>query len=99
MITKEDGERIRSWNETGEVIDPIEQLQKRASIAAEGGMAEYGAFFQALTAQQKRALAATTHEENKRIAAQVDAGAEDPESDEAIRKQNAKIMSEETVTA
>jgi len=72
LLTKEDGERIREWNETGSLLDPNEQLQKRARGAAETGTSEYEAFFSKLTAQQKKFLVSTTHNENKTIAHQAD---------------------------
>lgn len=73
MLTKADGERIRLWNEGGSEIDPQEKLRRQARAAADEGMESYKAFFETLTKDQARALAGGPHEENKRIAAAVDA--------------------------
>lgn len=74
MITKAIGEQIREWNDTGTVADPLERLQRRAAAVAEDGLEAYGAFFKALPAgPQKKALADSTHEANKKRAAEVDA--------------------------
>lgn len=67
LLTKEDGERIRLWNESGATGDPNEQLIKRSRTAAESGMVKYREFYGSLTAAQRKALA-SVHEENKRIA-------------------------------
>lgn len=72
LITKEDGEKIRQWNETGSALHPGEQLIKRARTAAEQGVVKYREFFGALTAQERKAIPPATHEENKRIAEKAD---------------------------
>jgi hypothetical protein len=72
LLTKEDGERIRQWNETGSALAPGEQLQKRARAAAEEGMEAYKAFYASLTPAQKKTIAASSHEENKYVAEQAD---------------------------
>ena len=41
LITKQDGERIRQWNDTGSSADPNEQLKKRARAAADEGTTVY----------------------------------------------------------
>jgi hypothetical protein len=81
LITKQDGERIREWNDDAPKEDPIVRLQKRAHLAAEDGMAAYVAFFGSLTAGEKRALTETTHAENKITAERADKErAAEPES-------------------
>lgn len=72
LITREDGERIRLWNETGSALDPTEQLVKRSRAAAEQGKAKYREFIQSLTAEQKKRFPAAIHEENKKTAEQAD---------------------------
>ena len=72
LITVEDGERIRQWNETGASCDPLEQVQKRARTAAEDGMESYRQFWERISAADRKKLVAE-HEENKRIAEQADA--------------------------
>lgn len=71
LITKEDGERIRTWNESAQSLGQDEQLLKRASVAVSEGVEAYKAFFTGLTPAQKRAIA-PTHEANKRLAAEPD---------------------------
>lgn len=67
MLTKQDGEHIRQWNDTGSALNQHEQLTKRARAAAESGVEEYRAFWSDLTQQQRVALKAG-HETNKKIA-------------------------------
>lgn len=67
LLTKKDGELIRSWNDTGIATDPDAQLTKRSRAVAEGGVEKYRAFFAALTKEQRKALAGV-HEENKKTA-------------------------------
>lgn len=76
LIGKELGERIREWNETGETLDPREQLQKRARLASVDGVAAYKAFYSALTAGEKKFLQSTIHEECKADAEQADVAAQ-----------------------
>jgi hypothetical protein len=71
LLTKEDGERIREWNESGSASDVNEQLIKRSRAAAADGVEKYRDFFGSLTPAQRKALAAV-HDENKRIAAEAD---------------------------
>lgn len=78
-LTKEDGVKIREWNEGGRAVDEFEQIKKRARLAAEGGTQAYSDFFGSLTVKQKQALAATTHDENKKRAAEVDVFEAEPE--------------------
>jgi hypothetical protein len=72
LITKEDGERIRQWNETGSALDPLEQLIKRSRTAAEQGRVKYREFVQSLTPDQKKRFPATIHEQNKKTAEEAD---------------------------
>jgi hypothetical protein len=82
LITKEHGQRIREWNNTGSVLDPVEQLKKRAHAVAEDGLGAYKEFYRALTSGEKKFLRETTHEENKFVAEQADAArAEEPAED------------------
>lgn len=84
LLTKADGEAVRKWNEGAQAVDANEQLQKRGKAAAESGMEAYKNFFASLPTQQKQVLTATTHEENKTRALEVDAEAnanEEPADD------------------
>lgn len=72
LITKEDGEMVRKWNETGSSMDPHEQLKKRARAAAEDGVDSYAIFFGGLQPTQKKVLIDSVHAEYKDIAAQAD---------------------------
>lgn len=72
LIGKDDGARVRRWNESGQMLDAHEQLRKRARVTAEDGMTAYSSFFAELTPVQKKALVDTDHEENKRIAKRAD---------------------------
>lgn len=78
LITKEDGERIRQWNDTGAVMADGDQLRKRARAAAEEGMAAYTEYFGRLSTEQKKVLVDSTHAENKEVAARADAEASVP---------------------
>lgn len=71
LITKEDGARVRAWNESGKPVGETEQLTKRARTAAETGMIAYEAFWRGLTATQRKALQ-SQHAEWKALAQQVD---------------------------
>lgn len=70
LLTKDDGQRIAQWNDTGSAADPNEQLRKRGRASAGEGMEAYKAFFSALTPAQRKML---DHEANKKIAAEADA--------------------------
>ena|ERR1035438_1017714 len=72
LLTKEDGERIRQWNETGNAMDPHEQVKKRARAAADDGVAAYTEFYKALPNAQKKVLADSIHGELKGIAETAD---------------------------
>lgn len=72
LITKDDGDKVRIWNEGAKPLGANEQLIKRARSAADEGTAAYETFFKALTPALRKALL-PTHEENKRIAKEVDA--------------------------
>jgi len=71
LLTKEDGEKVRLWNQGAKPLEPGEQVIKRARVAAEGGTETYRAFFLDLTSAQKK-LVQPFHEENKFIAEQAD---------------------------
>lgn len=75
LLTKADGEAIRRWNEGAKSVDEIERLKRMARAAASDGVEEYKKFWAGITKDQRAALA-LVHEENKRIAGQVDAGLE-----------------------
>jgi hypothetical protein len=72
LLTKEDGERIRQWNDTGAAQGEGEQLRKRARAAAEEGMEIYRAFFGRLSPAERRSIGDTAHAENKSIAERAD---------------------------
>lgn len=71
LLTKEDGARIRLWNETGSALDPHEQLAKRSRVAAEEGTKTYQEFWSSLTNAQRKALA-SVHGANKQTAENAD---------------------------
>jgi hypothetical protein len=83
LLTKEDGERIRQWNETGLLMDENEQLEKRSRTAAEDGLAAYSAFFSALAPAQKKHLVDTIHEKNKQAAKDADYARQQAETESA----------------
>ena len=72
LLTREDGERIRKWNEGGRPLEDNEQLKKRSRAIAELGTEAYREFFVALPKAQQKALAGPWHDENKFIAEQAD---------------------------
>jgi hypothetical protein len=72
LLTRDDGDRIRQWNETGSVMDMRERLQQRARLAAEEGTSEYEVFYKSLTAPQKKIIFDSSHAENKEIAIKAD---------------------------
>jgi hypothetical protein len=72
LITKAHGAAIAEWASGGTALAPDELLQKRASYAAQLGLAEYGSFFASLTAAQRKTLIDTTHSANKAVAGEVD---------------------------
>lgn len=75
LITKEDGEAIREWNDGGVIMPQGEKLQRRARAAAECGMEEYTQFFGKLMAAEKKFLSDSTHAENKAVAVAADEAA------------------------
>ncbi len=79
MLTKADGEKIRQWIDSGTSADADDRLKKRARLIAEEGVSAYSEFFTSLTAAQRKMLAASTHAENKAIAAAADKNSEIPE--------------------
>lgn len=74
LITKEDGDRIRQWNNAGSAANPIEQLAKRSRAAAEDGVELYKVFWSELTVAQRKSIE-HMHSGNKRIAEEADAAA------------------------
>lgn len=63
LITPEDGEFIATWNGGAAVIDPYEQLRKRARLAAECGMDAYRKFFGGISkADSKRLVDSGDHD-------------------------------------
>jgi hypothetical protein len=75
LLTKEDGERIRIWNESGSIADTNDQIAKRSRAAASEGVAKYREFFDSLTPGQRKALG-SIHDENKKAAQEADRTAE-----------------------
>lgn len=71
LITKEDGEKVRLWNEGARAMEASEQLQKRARLKAEEGLSAYQEFFKGLSAAHRKALA-FVHPEFKALAEKVD---------------------------
>lgn len=84
LISRSHGDAIRNWNETGVAVKPIEQLQKRALLAATDGMEAYTVFFSTLSTVQKKMLADTSHGKNKEIAAEVDVERKKAETDPGV---------------
>lgn len=72
LLTKESGERILAWNQTGAASDSHEPLRKRARAAAEQGTEHYAGFFKALSKEDRKVLA-DCHTENKKLASEADA--------------------------
>ena len=80
LITKQDGERLRLWNDAGQKVPAGTKLQTRGRSAAECGTAAYSAFFGALSKPDKKFLIDSTHAENKAVAARADGEVPDVES-------------------
>jgi AAA domain len=76
LLTKEDGERIREWNDGAPQMNPMEKVFRRARDAAEGGLKAYMDLFGSLTPAQKKALVSGPHAANKALAEQADFDAE-----------------------
>lgn len=72
LISKEDGDKIRLWNEGASDFDPLEKLKRQSRAAASEGMAAYKAFFGGLPKPQQQQLATTIHEDNKATANEAD---------------------------
>lgn len=72
LISKEDGEKIRRWNEGGTTMNQAEKLQRQARAAAEQGVAAYAEFFGKLMQAEKKVLADTIHADLKALAEQAD---------------------------
>ena len=73
LITREDGDRIRQWNDTGAVSDQWEPTRKRARATAEEGVVAYKAFCDSLTAPAKKAMGKPLYDELMARAVEVDA--------------------------
>lgn len=74
LLTKQDGEAIRKWNDTGRAMDEYIRLAERARLAAENGLAMYSEFFAGIAAGERIALTKSgDHEHYKLVAANVDA--------------------------
>ena len=71
LIGREDGERLRKWNDTGSAMAEGEQLRKRARMAADDGIAAYQEFFGGLTPAQRKMLE-PVHGELKAAAVKAD---------------------------
>jgi|SRR5579872_2797827 len=82
LITKEDGERLRLWNQSGKPMEDNEQLKKRAHESAIRGLSSYESFFKSLTPDQRKALS-SDHAANKKIAEDADKAAQQPLNDAA----------------
>jgi hypothetical protein len=82
LITKEDGERVRVWNESGQKVDATERLRQRARVAAEQGVKKYSEFFQSLNDKARAYLEKTVHEEYRFVAEQADLAAQAEEEQE-----------------
>lgn len=88
LLNKADGAAIQAWNATGKSLAPEEQLKKRATAAAEEGMAAYQAFFSGITANE-RTLLKDVHPANKKTAERVDAEMAELAAMEAAQDQDA----------
>jgi hypothetical protein len=73
MLSQQDGAALRAWKLSGETLDPMELVHKRARAAAELGKAEYIEYFDTLSKDERKSLAASpSHEANKSVADEVD---------------------------
>ncbi len=72
LLTKEDGVKLREWNETGSALDPVERLLKRAASAVEDGTVAYREFYGALPGGEKKYILEHGHEDNKMDAEKAD---------------------------
>lgn len=72
LISKEDGEKVRRWNDSGVAVDQAERIIAQSRDAAESGLEAYRMFFDGLTPKQKKQIPEATHAENKKTAADVD---------------------------
>src|SRR6266850_1822988 len=85
LITKEDGAKVRQWNDSAGSVDANEQLMKRARSAAEDGTEAYKKFFESLTPTQRKAIPTGDHEKFKAAAYATDKDRV-PEEDEPATK-------------
>jgi hypothetical protein len=72
VLTYEDGVRIREWCDGGAVLNPHEQLLKRAQAITEDGVEAYKAFYLALPNAEKTWLRDNGHEQFKAMAENAD---------------------------
>jgi AAA domain len=89
LITKQDGERVRVWNEAANPVGDSEQLRKRSSMTAQQGKEAYASFVAALTPDQKRAIGKELHESNLEVAKQADQTDASEKADEVASQQSA----------
>jgi hypothetical protein len=99
LVTASDGDAVRQWNDAGGKSDPNQKLRERARLAAGDGTVAYEAFFKSLTPNERKALAGTEHEENKKTAAKADAESrnqesEDPESPQPNTEADKKFFAD-----
>jgi hypothetical protein len=73
LLSKEDGVKLRQWNQTGSPQSDFEQLRARAKTEAMRGVEIYKGFFASLTKAERVWLAKNGHEDNKYTAEQADA--------------------------
>lgn len=71
MLTKADGEAIRSWNDSGAAYADSERILKRATTAAESGTQAYNEFLTSLSVAQREMLK-PHHEQLLQVAARAD---------------------------
>jgi hypothetical protein len=71
LITKQDGEILRKWNESAKPLEADEQLKKRATYAADDGLAAYEKFFKELS-KQERVILQDFHQGYKQQAEEAD---------------------------
>lgn len=94
LITCEDGQRIREWNNQAPQAEEGERLLVRARAEAERGMEFYRAFYTALSSAQKKILT-PQHEQNKCIAQAADSPQQrEPGDDGPPEKTDAELDAE-----
>lgn len=96
LLTPEVGKRIREWNNSGIGDDLAERLKHQSRLVADEGLSAYEKYFKSLSPYQRKILVDSgAHAENKKTAEEADKPSLDPDSDEAIRQQNAAILAQE----